>query len=174
MKKLLLIAIIPILGLLSCKKESSTNNNQSVIEIYLLKSFKKIDNSARISNDSIILSDTALIKNSEILSYDKTNFTFTVSENKAKWLNNFELNKSHGKAFAVTIDKNVIYTGYFWASFSSSMVDWIVIDPLNYSGGNKLAVKLGYPGLAPQMIIPDLRNDKRLIDLLSLTNRLKE
>lgn len=127
-----------------------------------------------IRNDSIELNDTALIKDSEILSYDQVNYTFKISAKKANWLNDFEKNATHGKAFALTVDKNVIYTGYFWASFSSSMVDWVVIDPLNYGGDNTLTVELGYPGLMPQMVIPDLRNDKRIIDLLRSTNRLKK
>jgi hypothetical protein len=169
MKTLIILIITASLGLVSCKNNDSNN---SKIEIYLLKSYQKINASSQISTESIVLNDTALIKDSEIYSYNKTNYTFKISENKAKWLNDFQQNKTHGKAFAVTIDKTVIYTGYFWASFSSTSVDWVVIDPLNLSGKNELTVEIGYPGLLPGMSIPDLRNDNRIIDLMSKTNRL--
>lgn len=172
--KCILMIIIPLLGLVSCKNDDTESNVQSKIEIYLLKSYKTASNSKAIRNDSIVLNDTALIRNSEILWYDQTNCTFKISDNKAKWLNDFQTNATHGRAFAVTIDKIVIYTGYFWAGFSSSSVDWIVVDPLNYGGDNTLTVQLGYPGLMPHMAIPDLRNDKRIIDLLRSTNRLKK
>jgi hypothetical protein len=169
MKTLIILIITASLGLVSCKDNDSNN---SKIEIYLLKSYQKINTSSQISTESIVLNDMALIKDSEIYSYNKTNYTFKISENKAKWLNDFQQNKTHGKAFAVTIDKTVIYTGYFWASFSSASVDWVVIDPLNLSGKNELTVEIGYPGLFPGMSIPDLRNDNRIIDLMSKTNRL--
>ena len=169
MRTLFILIITASLGLISCKENDS---NHSKIEIYLLKSYQKANNSYQITTESLVLNDTALIKDSEIYSYNKTNYTFKISEIKAKWLSDFEKNEIHGKAFAVTIDKTVIYTGYFWASFSSSSVDWVVIDPLNYSGQNQLVVQIGYPGLFPGMSIPDLRNDNRIIDLLSKTNRL--
>jgi hypothetical protein len=169
MRTLFILIIIASLGLISCKEN---NSNHSKIEIYLLKSYQKANNSYQITSESLVLNDTALIKDSEIYSYNKTNYTFKISENKAKWLNDFQNNKTHGRAFAITIDKTVIYTGYFWASYSSSSVDWVVIDPLNLSGKNELVVKIGYPGLFPGMSIPDLRNDNRIIDLMSNTNRL--
>lgn len=170
MKRVLLFLIITAsLGLISCNENDT---NHSKLEIYLLKSYKMASNSLQITNESLVLNDTALIKDSEIYSYNMTNYTFTIAENKANWLNDFQNNKTHGKAFAVTIDKTVIYTGYFWAAFSSSSVDWVVIDPLNYSGKNQLVVEIGYPGLLPGMSITDLRNDSRIIDLMRKTNRL--
>lgn len=172
MRNLILILFVSLIALTGCKKEDPTVNSGSVIEIYLLKSYKKEINSSRIRSDSIELDDAALIKNSEIYSYNRSTFTFEISAAKRNWLNDFQTNKTHGKAFAVTIDKTIIYTGYFWAGFSSASVDWIVIDPLNYSRQNTLTVRLGYPGLFPQMNIPDLRNDPRIIELLRITNRL--
>jgi len=99
-------------------------------------------------------------------------YSFKVSDRIAGWLNDFENNLIHGSAFALTIDKEVIYTGYFWASFSSLMCDWIIIDPLNISGKNELTVKLGYPGMVVGDTIPDKRNDKRLLDVLRMDNKL--
>jgi hypothetical protein len=105
----------------------------------------------------------------EILSYSPKNYTFTITESCANRLNGFHI---HGTPFAVTIDKQIIYTGYFWCGFSSSMVDWITIDPLNYGGKNKLRVSLGYPGLIQGDYIPDDRNDYRILEVLRRDGKL--
>ena len=156
----------------SCEKDNTASNSK--VEFYLLTSFKKKYDSFKIIDGSAIISDTALIKYDEIISYNKNKYSFKVSDRIVGWLNDFENNPIHGTAFALTIDKEVIYTGYFWASFSSLMCDWIVIDPLNISGKNELTVKLGYPGLVVGDTIPDKRNDKRILDVLKMDNKLIE
>lgn len=157
---------------MGCKKQVSTPRTDGGIEIYLLKTYTKGLNTSQIIKESIVLEDTALINDAEIYTYNQNTYTFTVAARKIKWLNDFQTNKTHGRAFAVSVDNTVIYTGYFWASFSSASVDWITIDPLNISGRNTLTVRLGYPGLSPGMIIPDLRNDSRIIEYMRSTNRL--
>jgi hypothetical protein len=52
------------------------------------------------------------------------------------------------------------------------MVDWVTIDPLNYSSKNQLRVQLGYPGLIQGDYIPDNRNDKRILDVLQRDSKL--
>jgi hypothetical protein len=54
------------------------------------------------------------------------------------------------------------------------MCDWLVIDPLDYSGRHELKVKLGYPGLVEGDVIPDKRNDEKLLDVLRMDNKLIE
>jgi len=173
MKNFILLLILCCLLLSSCKKENDTEESVRKIELYLLKSFTKDAKGYAININSVVLNDTALIKYEDIQWYDSTKYTFKISYAPAIWLNGFELNKTHGRAFAITIDKRIIYTGYFWAGFSSASCDWIVIDPLNYSGKNELTVNLGYPGLWPDMIIPDNRNDKELLEVLRLDKKLK-
>lgn len=95
-----------------------------------------------------------------------------MTESSANKLNAFNNNHIHGTPFAVTIDKEIIYTGYFWCGYSSSMVDWVTIDPLNYSGKNRLRVSLGYPGLIQGDYIPDDRNDDRILDILRRDSKL--
>lgn len=163
---LLLCSFIPT----SCKKETTKSGKE--IEIYLLKSYIRETNGS-ISNNSLVLEDNALVKYVDILWYDSDTHIFKISSKTANWLNDFEHNQIHGKAFAVAINKDIIYTGYFWASFSSSSCSWVVIDPLNHGGNNELSVKLGYPGLIQGIIIPDNRNDNRLLEILRLDNKLK-
>ncbi len=166
----LIICVIAVFVSFSCNKVNTPSNAE--VEFYLLSSFKTNNGTCKIIDISVIMSDTALIKYDEIISYDMRNYSFKVSDSIANWLNDFENNQIHTRAFALTIDKEVIYTGYFWAGFSSAMCGWIVIDPLNYSGKNELEVRLGYPGLIEGETIPDNRNNKRLLDVLRMDSKL--
>jgi hypothetical protein len=156
-----------------CKKGNDNPRSGKKIEFYLLKSYTKVTGSDAIAANSIVLNDTALINYEDILWYDDANYIFKITETPAKWLNDFQHNQSHGKAFAVTIDKKIIYTGYFWASFSSSSCNWIVVDPLNYAGKNELTVRIGYPGLMAGTTIPDNRNNAELLEILGTDKKLK-
>jgi hypothetical protein len=131
------------------------------LEFYLMSGFQRQTNSYKIINSTVKLSDSIIIRYDDILSYNPHNYTFTITKSLADRLDNL-----HGTPFAVTVEKQIIYTGYFWAGFSSSMVDWITIDPLNYSGKNQLRVQLGYPGLVEGDFIPDNRNDERILEVL--------
>lgn len=172
MKTSLLLALASLLTFMSCRKNHDADFSNIGIEIYLLKTYSKESNSSKILNETVVPDDTALIKDAEIYSYNPNNYTFTVSAKKTSWLNDFQTNKTHGRAFAVTVNREIIYTGYFWASFSSASVDWITIDPININGKNTLTVRLGYPGTFPGMNIPDLRNDLRILEYLKSTKRL--
>jgi hypothetical protein len=162
-----------ILLLVGCEKYQSPRQQGYGLEFYLIKDFQKVGTSAKIINSSVILSDTVILYYDEIVSYNPDSFTFTLTESSANRLNDFKNNHIHGTPFAVTVDKEIIYTGYFWCGFSSSMVDWVTIDPLNYSGKNQLMVSLGYPGLILGDYIPDDRNDGRILDLMRRDNKLK-
>lgn len=142
------------------------------LEFYLMSEFQRQTNSYKIINGTIELSDSIIIRYDDILSYNPDTYTFTITKNLANKLNDFKNNHIHGTPFAVTVDRQIIYTGYFWASFSSSMVDWITIDPLNYSGKNQLRVQLGYPGLVEGDFIPDNRNDVRILEVLRRDSKL--
>ncbi|NTW77923.1 MAG: hypothetical protein HGB33_09190 [Syntrophaceae bacterium] len=79
----------------------------------------------------------------------------------------------HLKAFAVVIDGEIIYTGYFWAAFSSAICDWTNIDYLDY-GNNLLCVKLGYPTDSYGSQDADQRNNEMILDLLDCDGKLKD
>ena len=173
MKTTIIIALLCCLIAAGCKNNPYVAASGSEIEIYLLKSYTKVAGTDAINAGSAILENIPLVSYKDILWYDHINYTFKITEAPAKWLNDTQTNHSHGKAFAVTIDKKILYTGYFWAGFSSASCNWITIDPLNYSGKNELRVSIGYPGLMPGVTIPDLRNDKRLLDILEADQKLK-
>ncbi len=173
MKTPILLALFCCLIISGCKKGADTIYPEAKVEFYLLKSFSRIGITDAIDINSAVLEESPLIKYEDILWYDATNYTFKITESPAKWLNDFQTNHTHGKAFAVTIDKKILYTGYFWASFSSASCNWITIDPVNYSGKNELRVNIGYPGLMPGATIPDHRNDKEILAIFHADKKLK-
>jgi hypothetical protein len=172
MKIISLLLLLLFFTFTGCRKDQEKLPSNSRVEFYLLKSFARNPGSAAIIEGSSIMSDTALIQYKDILWYNPREYTFKVSAKTAHWLND-QYALTHGKPFALAIDRKIIYTGYFWASFSSSGCDWVVIDPLNISGENELKVRLGYPGILPGMSIPDNRNNTQLLETLSLDGKLK-
>ena len=170
MHRLFIIALILIIS--GCEKYQYSRQPGYGLEFYSIMDYQRISNSYKIINSTVKLSDSVIIYYDEILFYSPEKHTFTVTKNCADRLNDFENNHIHGTPFAVTVNKQIIYTGYFWCGFSSSGVDWITIDPLNYSGKNKLPVSLGYPGLIEGDYIPDNRNDNRILDILRRDGKL--
>jgi hypothetical protein len=163
-----------VLILAGCEKYQFVRQQGYGLEFYLIKDCQKVGSSAKIINSTVNLSDSVIISYNEIKSYNSDTYTFTVTKSCANKLNDFKNNHIHGTPFAVTVDKQIIYTGYFWCSFSSTSVDWVTIDPLNYSGKNQLTVSLGYPGLFQGDYIPDNRNDYRILDLLRTEGKLNK
>lgn len=158
----------------SCDKEDDFQSSGKSIDFYYISEYQKIDNSFKIIDSTVVISDIKIIDYSDIISYSSKNYTFVVSDSISDRLNDFEYHSIHGAPFALAIDKEIIYTGYFWASYSSMGCDWITIDPLDISGNNELTVRLGYPGLIQGDYIPDKRNDSRLINIFRQDKKLKD
>ena len=173
MKRLTVIFFLIII-FSGCENYKSPRQSGYGIEFYKIRDFEKIGYTSKILNSSVTLSDSVIIYYDEILSYNDDTYTFTITKEKADLLNDFQKNHIHGTPFAVTVDKQLIYTGYFWCGFSSASVDWITIDPLDYSGKHELRVSLGYPGLFEGDYIPDNRNDYRILDILRRDSRLSK
>lgn len=77
----------------------------------------------------------------------------------------------HGIAFAIIANNVIIYSGYFWPSYSSASCDWMVIDPMMLLISNELTVQLDYSPYNLKLI-PDRRNDKRILDIFSSHEKL--
>lgn len=171
MKRVAIILLVIIFSS-GCEKNVSPRMPGRNVEFYLITDFQKQGLSSKIINSTVKLSDSVIIYYDDIISYDQDNYTFTLTKGCS---NKFTLDdnyKIHGMPFAVTIDKEIVYTGYFWYSFSSSIVDWITIDPLFLSMNNTMRVSLGYPGLIQGDYIPDNRNDQRILDRLRRDGKL--
>lgn len=137
------------------------------MEFYLLEDYAVNEPGMAIIEDYATIGDTALIHYDEILSYNPGTHTFKVQDEAIDRL-------EFASAFAVTVDREIIYTGYFWSGLSSMSVDWVVID-LIFTMNNVLKVELGYPGGHPtDHGITDKRNDPRILDVFSRDHKLIE
>jgi hypothetical protein len=165
MKKLLAILTVFITILTSCEKDSGFG-----LEIYLLKDYQTKSSSQEIISGSEKLYQNPIIYYQNIAYYDSTDHFFKIDSLKAIELNHINW-PTQGTAFALTIDRTIIYSGYFIPGYSSSGSGWICIDPLSING--KIRVTLGYPGDQSNLISIDPRNDDRIIGLLKGDNKLK-
>jgi hypothetical protein len=164
MKKLFAILTIFLCSLISCKKDTGSR-----LEIYLLKDYQTKSPSQEIIAGSEKLTLNPIIYYHNITYYDSTDHYFKVDSLKALELNHANWT-TQGTAFALTIDRSIIYTGYFVPGYSSSGSDWFCIDPMSLNG--KLWVTLGYPGDLQKLVSIDPRNDARIISLLKTDNKL--
>ena len=170
-RNFLTYVIIGILSFLVFGCEKHEVNSDGKVELFLLDSYSKIDNSFQIDEVTIKTKASPLISYSDFISYDAEKYIFELSENAKNAIENME-HSVHGVAFAVKANGTLIYSGYFWPSYSSSSCDWIVIDPIMTSINNKIMVSLGYPGLIQGQVIPDNRNDSRIIEIFERDNKL--
>ena len=142
------------------------------VDFFALEHYETDGNSCRIIDSTVSLSDSIIIPYADIISYDPDAHAFTINADVAEWLQGSENHTVHRTTFAVAVDGEVIYTGYFWAAYSSAICNWVTIDPLMISGDPTLKVKLGYPWDFDD--VPDRRNDDRLLRTLRQDGKLVE
>jgi hypothetical protein len=138
----------------------------SKVEFYYIVEQEIDSYQVQINESKVELADTVLIPYEEILSYNAKTYTFTVTDEARKRLEYY-------RGFAVTVDREIIYTGYFWTSLSSRSVDWVVIDLIRFKG-NELTVQLGYPPQLSAVKITDKRNDPRILEVFRRDGKLIE
>ncbi|MBS3808372.1 MAG: hypothetical protein KGY60_12780 [Bacteroidales bacterium] len=153
-----------------CEKDDD-GPTANAVNIYRLSDYKTAEGSCRIIDSTVKLDDHIIVPFDQMIAYNKRTHTFTVTDRIAERLNDTQEDPIHSTAFAVIVDREVIYTGYFWAGYSSASCDWVTIDPLNYGGRNELKVSLGYP--APFEDVPDRRNDKKILKVFRLHGKLR-
>jgi hypothetical protein len=171
MKKFLIFTFLAF-NLSSCEKFGYKHESGYGVEFYYITDFRTAEGSSKILKSSVHLDNSVLIRYDDIVSYNPDTYTFKISDAIVEQFVKTKNNPAHGKAFAVTLNGEIIYTGYFWWGFSSSSVDWVVIDPIFFVMGNNLTVQLGYPGLFEGDYIPDNRNDTRLIDFMERDGKI--
>lgn len=162
MKNISIILTALVLTLSGCEKNSDFG-----LEIYLLKDYQTKQNSFEIISGTEKLSKDPIIDYNNVVSYDSTDHYFVIDSLKAQQMSKTVWPTS-GTPFAVTVNRQIIYSGYFIPGFSSMGADWYSIDPLALQ--RKLRVTLGYP--VDQVKNQDLRNDLRIITLLIKDHKL--
>jgi hypothetical protein len=152
---------------LSCKKENAKGGD--TVEVYLFKRSQLVTGKCQIDPLLSVLQDTAIIKNQDILEYSQSNYQFKLTDlaiQKVKTFPDFT-------SFAVTVDRKVIYYGFFKPSISSSSCDHSITMDLDRTSGNKIDLRLGYPSLMQGVTIDDERNNSKLIATLRNQGKLK-
>jgi len=173
MKKVVFLSISVVFALLlftGCTKPANVLFPSDGVEIYLLKSFETVGMSKKINEGSVVLNTSPLVRYSDIYSYDAVEHAFSINDRAVDAIKNVK-HSVFGVAFALTVDGRVVYTGYFWPSYSSATCDWITIDPFVSEYTKKLKVYLGYPG--DWAGVEDRRNDERIITVLQRDKKLK-
>jgi hypothetical protein len=171
-----IIMIISIaLFTISCNKEETIRCFADIggVDIYLLESYETLEPSCQINEETATTKENAFIKYSDLLSYNSTKYSFTISEAVKEKLMDIQFPVS-GIAFGVKVNNELVYTGYFWPGYSSQICTWTTIDPLYLYSGNELMVTLGYPGQLLNTTITDKRNDSRILNVFRRDGKLIE
>lgn len=150
----------------SCKKEEVTGGDR--VEFYLLGSSQLIAGKCQIDPVLSVLQDTAIIKNEDILEYSQNNYQFKLTDPAIQKVKTF----LDYTAFAVTVDKQVIYFGFFKPSISSSSCDHSITMDLDWISNDRITLKLGYPGQIQGVTIEDQRNNVKLLATLRNQGKL--
>lgn len=171
-KKRILASVITLscLILSGCSKISGSSEEK--VELYLLESYKAGENTYMIVENTVKTESYPLISYNDFLYYDQQKCAFGLSDAAASRIEHMK-HSVHGVPFVITADREIVYSGYLWPSYSSASCDWIVADPFTAIYTKELTIRLGYPGLFPGVVIPDKRNDKRIIDIFRNDNKLR-
>lgn len=167
----LILLVLLIVVISACEKWGG--NAEGDVELHLLESYETEDQSFAIIKSSVAIQKDPLIAYREFKSYNAQKHLFKISNSAAELVKDLD-HSVHGLPFAMVANDEVVYTGYFWPSYSSMGCQWIVIDPLMFSGDNELRVELGYPGQIEGMDIPDERNNELILDIFRRDDKLKE
>jgi hypothetical protein len=161
---------LSFLVLTGCQKNSGDVTGE--VEIYLLDAYETENGGCAIQLQTVTLQQKPLVGYSDLLNYNSKEYYFRITASAGETIREMP-HSVFGTAFAVTADKEVIYTGYFIPSFSSCICQCTVIDPLMTTSG-KMHVNLGYPGPIEDVVIPDHRNDTRILEIFRRDGRLEE
>jgi hypothetical protein len=128
-----------------------------------------------INLPAIQLTGEPLVTYPEIRSYNSRTHTFTLAGSALQRFQ--ERGVTFGKsALVLTVDKQVVYAGWMWASLYSSTCDEVVFfmnDPIHTTAPDQLQVNFGYPYEGFAAGRPDLRNSNLLIERLRKDKKLR-
>jgi hypothetical protein len=162
MRKLFFIA--PLLLLLSsCSKDAATGR----IAIYKLSAYTMVAGKCQVDGATAQIEQLALLDDRDIISYDANNYEYTLTSAAAVKLSALPART----ALALTIDqKPVFYFINMPSILSSSCWESITMDA--FYSGNKMRLRLGYPGITVGTVIDDQRNNQRILAILRAQGKL--
>lgn len=158
-----------VLILTGCEKDETNNDVGKDVELYLIESFKTKDTQYQIDENTVVTKAIPLLYYSDFISYDSQQYIFEISDESIKRINKLEQTIS-GIPFALKVNDEIIYTGYFWYTYSSQLCDGIIIWPefIDVNGG----IIVEYSNLISD--VPDNRNANEILDVFRQDNKLIE
>jgi hypothetical protein len=163
MRQLLILVLIT--AITSCKKENTTNN----VELYLLKSSTSVPGKCQVDPSTAVLENAPLLSNKDFLKYNQSDRQFTVSSSAYQKV----MALTDKTTFAITVNRQVIYYGYYKPWISSSSCDESITMNGFETSDKKLAMMLGYPATLPPTTIDDQRNNPTLLEALRQQGKLQ-
>lgn len=166
MKRILILFALPCI-LFACKKDSLKKPGN--IEIYTFKTLELIDGKCQVNAAGSMLENIPVVRNQDIIEYSKNDHEFTLADDAIQQIKTF----SDRTAFAVTVNKQVIYSGFFKPAISSSSCIHSITMDSSWAKENTVLLSLGYPGPVDGTVIDDQRNNARLLAALREQGKLR-
>jgi hypothetical protein len=166
MRLLLLLLFLPML-FASCKKTEAEVGDK--VEIYQLKTYQLLTGKCQVDATTAVLQDTAFVNDAAILAYSPNDHLFSLTPAAMRRVNAL----ANFAAFAVTVDKKVVYYGFFIFSYSSSSCAQSIVMSLDFENAGNVSLQLGYPGLAQGIPVDDQRNNAKLVATLRRQGKIK-
>ena len=168
MKKTIFFSVLIIsLFSFSCSDDIINNNIGEGLNFFLLKDSTITTNEImNVNINDLTLADNPFLSYKDLNYYDWSNHSFVIGLTKANEIKNYcENNISvRGIPFVVTVDKERIYLGSFWASYSSLAPVFPHLEGtyLPNQTPTTLSIKKSWRDSEP-----DLRNDQRIYNSLN-------
>src|SRR5215203_3963132 len=121
----LLSIFIVFIGFLSCEKYKP--KAQKEVEFILLKSFQFVPGKCQVDAATVTLETLPLVTNNDILWYSKKNYEFGLAASSIQKINSL----GGRSAFAVTVDKKIIFFGVYMPLIMSSTCDHSITMDVN-------------------------------------------
>lgn len=162
-----LVVLLALSGFACNREECCTLPAGEKVEFYLLSDYVTDTASYGGILDPRIES-SPYINYKDIIAYDPENYTFTLSKEAIVKIVAIQ----QPVAFALAVDRKIIYAGFFRQRFLSSSCDCIWIDTNGPAiRPNKIEVELGYAATKNLSDI-DTRNDLLLLNTLRKDGKL--
>ena len=166
MRTFLLISILVAISF-GCNRDNASAGEP--VEIYLLKDFQLIANKCQVDPSASSVQFIPTVANNDILEYSSNDYQFNLT---ASALERIKALKDR-TPFAVTVNKEVVYYGFFKPGFSSSSCDHSITMDVVWGQPGRIFMRLGYPGMLPGVTIDDQRNNPRLLSALHKQRKLR-
>ena len=121
----------------------------------------------KVDETIAVLEAEPLVADSDIKSYSMSNFSYAIKDSAFKKIINLPMRTP----FAVTVDKRIIYYGFYMPLIASSTCDQSITMHEDFTVKG-IVMQLGYPGLYDGIDIADHRNDPDLLATLIAQSKL--